>query len=54
MSYDQKVAEVLRNPTEQSLIGLVTTEIEANDTNIKAKESAINALAQFYVDNNMP
>lgn len=54
MFYDTRVAETIKNPTEDGLVRLITEEIEINDTNIKAKESAINALAQFYVDNNMP
>lgn len=54
MSYESRVSAALRNPTEQALIALITESIEATDANIKSKEASINALAQFYVDQNQP
>lgn len=37
MSYENKVNEILKNPSERALIDLITSQIEVNDTNIKAK-----------------
>lgn len=54
MSYDSRVAEALRNPTESALVALIKETIDSQDLLVKAKESAINALAQFYVDQNTP
>lgn len=54
MSYESRVSSALRSPSKQALISLITENIEATDANIKAKESSINALAQYYVDQNQP
>lgn len=54
MLYDRRVAQVLEKPSEQELIQLIKEPIEIQDVLIKAKESAINGLAQFYVDSRTP
>ena len=36
------------------MIALIKENIESQDVLVKAKESAINGLAQYYVDNNSP
>ena len=54
MSYDHRVANTLRSPSESALIALIQEEIQPEDVNIKSKEKAINALAQFYVDHKTP
>lgn len=37
MSYDQRVNDALRNPTEESLIKLITEEVDVSDVSVKAK-----------------
>lgn len=54
MSYETRVAQALSKPSEAALVGLVKENIEAQDVLVKAKESAINGLAQFYVDSSAP
>ena len=54
MSYDSRVNEAIKNPTEEKLIHLIQENISTQDSHIKAKETAISALAQFYVDQRTP
>lgn len=54
MSYERKVSDTLSKPSEAALIDLIKEDIEQQDVLVKAKESAINGLAQYYVDNNTP
>lgn len=37
MSFENRVSNTLRNPSEQELISLITEKVEASDANIKAK-----------------
>ena len=50
MSYSERVSQAIKQGQESELLKLIEEDIEASDQNIKAKENAINGLAQFYVD----
>lgn len=54
MSYEERVNTALHNGDETQLLALIGEEIEGVDANVKAKESAINGLAQLYVDRTEP
>ena len=46
--------ETIRDQNELGLLRLIEEEIEGSDEKVKAKEAAINGLAQLYVDSNRP
>lgn len=54
MSYQERVQQAIREQNELNLLRLIEEEIEGSDDKVKAKESAINGLAQLYVDSNRP
>jgi len=54
MSYEERVAKAVANGSEEHLLKLIEEDIEANEENIRAKETAINRLAQLYVDRGQP
>lgn len=54
MSYEERVNQALRERSEQALISLIGEDTESGESNAKAKESAINGLAQLYVDSGRP
>lgn len=54
MSYEERVEKEIQVKGEQGLIRLIEEEIEGTEDKVKAKEKAINGLAQLYVDKNKP
>lgn len=54
MSYEERVDQAVKEGSQEKLLRLIEEEIEANDDKVKAKETAINGLAQLYVDLGQP
>jgi hypothetical protein len=54
MSYEERVAVAIRQGREEEIKQLIGEDIEAVEANVRAKETAINGLAQLYVDNATP
>lgn len=54
MSYEERVAKAVSSGSEEQLLKLIEEDIEASEENVRAKESAINGLAQLYVDRGQP
>ena len=54
MSYDERVNTAIKQQDQPGLIRLIEEDIEATDDRVKAKENAINGLAQLYVNCNRP
>ena len=46
--------KTIREKDEQGLLRLIEEDIEGSDERVKAKETAINGLAQLYVDTHRP
>lgn len=54
MSYEERVGRAISEKSESGLVALIEEEIEATEESVRAKESALNGLAQLYVDRNEP
>jgi hypothetical protein len=48
------VAAAVGSGSEEQLLRLIEEEIEGVEENVRAKEAAINGLAQLYVDQGHP
>ena len=54
MSYEDRVVQAVREANEAALLKLIEEDIEAVEDKVKAKENAINGLAQLYIDQGHP